>query len=234
MADLDTMILEPQIKFREKLVRCGNNSSLYKSGFYPHIQLILHDNSDIISINGECNSLDLDPNQLRTWYIEVDGNLDELLKRIDQNHGELAPGFTEQAIDSSDQVEPVFRDLKWDPNRKLTIYTWGKKYRDRRPPESKCNFNAEVINGQKSGFKEKGISLKSVNGLNYDVQQSVKVGRGYINFMRDMIIKIESDNLLTISINCTAGRHRSVSCAEILKREFYSNAIIYHLEINGK
>lgn len=223
MADLDT----PQVKFREKLVHCGNNSSLYKSGFYPHIRLIITDDN---IITAECNDIDIDTELLSQWFIEVDGNLDDLMKRIDDKYGELAPGFensNEKEEMDNNRVEPIFRDLKYNPNRELTIYTWGKKHREYRPSQSQCNFNAGTISSQ-----IKGMNLKNVTGLNYDIQQSIKIGSGYIELMRSMINKIENEDLHSISINCTAGRHRSVACAEILKREFYPNTTIHHLELN--
>ncbi|CAH6420313.1 Hypothetical protein HVR_LOCUS1160 [uncultured virus] len=76
------------------------------------------------------------------------------------------------------------------------------------------------------------MNLKNVNGLSRDIQKSVKAGKGYIQFMEYMIKKIEQDDLHIISLNCVAGKHRSVSCAEILKNEFYPNAIVHHLEIS--
>ena len=218
-------MLEPSVKYRGQLVKSGAISYLYRSGLYPtiSIQLHYHDEDDPI-ITAECNLVDLSDEQVRPLFRKADGDLDTLLKLLDKSYGEMAPGFDEEEIE---YVEPAFRNLKWNSDRTLTIYTWGKKYHEHKPEKSKCNFNAEVIRGQRQG-----MNLKKVTGLNAEVQLSIKVAAGYIKFMEDIITKIEAEDLYTISINCTAGRHRSVSCAEILKREFYPKSTVIHMDLN--
>lgn len=210
-----------KLKHREKLVRCGDKSSLYKSEFYPYIRLVISDTNEVTA---DCNDIDVDPQLMQKWMQEVDNDLDELLKRIDQEYGERAPGFNDGPVQL--YVEPVFQDLKWNPERELTIITWGKRRREQKPKGSQANFNAEVIINNRGELK-----LKKMTGLNQQVQQLVKTGSNYIQFMRSIITKIETDNLSVISINCLAGKHRSVSCAEILKAEFYPQATVQHLEL---
>lgn len=233
---MDTPILSSEIEFPldsikyvEKLVKSSDSSYLYLSPLYPDINVQLY-YSDVdmksLIITAECNLVYFDQSQIIPLFLKVNGDLDELLKLIDQEYGQTAPGFDDKDSDR-EYVEPVFRHINWTPDRRLTIYTWGKKYRKYKPDQSRHNFNAGIINGHR-----KGMNLKKITGLNPDVQKAVKSGKGYIKFMEEMITKIETENLHVISINCTAGRHRSVSCAEILKREFYPNTVIHHLELH--
>ena len=46
-----------------------------------------------------------------------------------------------------------------------------------------------------------------------------------------MITKIEKDDLKIVAIYCSAGRHRSVTCCEILKKRIYPKSNIYHIEL---
>jgi len=219
-------IIEPSLKFSGKLVKMSPGFSLYKSHFYPDIILTINEADNINILYAECNFMDIDSEILRKWFLELDGNLDNLLQKIDDEYGEQAPGFNENN-NNNDDNEPVLSHINWNPERQLTIYTWGKRHHKNKPSQSQCNFNAAVINGHRDG-----MNLRKLTGLNIDVQKSVKSGIGYIKFMEFMINKIESGDLHTISLNCSAGRHRCVSCAEILKSEFYPNSIIHHLDIS--
>ena len=71
-----------------------------------------------------------------------------------------------------------------------------------------------------------------MNGLYEDVQKSVQTSSNFDQFMSFVIEKVEKDNLDCISIYCTAGRHRSVTCAELLKKHVYKNGMIIHIELN--
>lgn len=109
-------------------------------------------------------------------------------------------------------------------NRKLIIYTWGKKKRD-SGPNTEFNFDATVISGHKSP------EIKELTGLDPFVQERVRGGRGYTELVEEIVRMIELCNFTLISINCKAGKHRSVSCAEILKSDYYPKAKIVHLEL---
>lgn len=111
-------------------------------------------------------------------------------------------------------------------DRQLTIYSWGKKHRRKVPHKIDANFNAAILSG-----KRKGINLKKLNGLSQEVQQAVETSKNFETFFRQMVEKIERDDINAVGINCTAGRHRSVTCAEILKRELYPHSKIVHLEL---
>jgi len=49
--------------------------------------------------------------------------------------------------------------------------------------------------------------------------------------MKNIVKTVERDNCKLIGIYCRAGHHRSVACAELLKRFVYINSNIHHLTI---
>ena len=73
---------------------------------------------------------------------------------------------------------------------------FGKKYRQAPPKDSLVTFNAAIL-----------------NGLSRAVQKSVERSKKFDTFMDQIISKIEKDDINTLSICCTSGRHRSVTCA---------------------
>jgi hypothetical protein len=215
-----------RLAFTGKLVKNGSNSFLYKSKYYPDIKLFVYINQDTITLTCECDGDDIASDELEGMLSDANGDLDIMSDQIDKEYGNHAPGFDDEII-AEVCNETTFSHLKWNPDRQLVIYTWGKRHHKNKPVQSQCNFNAAVINGSREG-----LNLKKMTGLNKEVQKSVKAGTGYIKFMEFMINKIESNDLQIISLCCTAGRHRCVSCAEILKSDFYPNAVIYHLDIS--
>jgi len=115
-----------------------------------------------------------------------------------------------------------------DSDRELNIYSYGKKHRKRLPPQMKCqaNFNACILSGRRAG-----LNLKKLNGLSLDVQKSVETSKNFDTFLSMIVKKIEKDNLTSIAIYCSAGRHRSVTCCEILKKKLYPKSKVYHVEL---
>ncbi len=116
--------------------------------------------------------------------------------------------------------------IKVNIDRKIDIYTWGRKKRD-CPKGFDKNFNAAIING-----KKRGANIRRYDGRTEEVQYTVVRGKFFFEFFQSIIKSIEKDNLSIIGINCSAGRHRCVSCAELLKKYYYPNAILHHLELN--
>lgn len=219
------------INYKHELKKCGGGFLFYKNPEHPEIFLTINSNDNTVS--GECNDLELNFDWLNHKYLEMrDPDLDQLIQLIDKEYGTSAPGFSndsdlDENCDTTDDKSQDFKEnLYWNNKRTLTIYTWGKKRRKSKPLGSECNFNAGVISG-----KKKGLDLKKLNGLSPDVQRSVASASGYCDFMKNMVKKIENNNLSTISINCTAGRHRSVACAELLKKLVYPQSSIYHCEL---
>ena len=156
-----------------------------------------------------------------------------LFKEFDFNDCENdVYGFEDDSSDSSEDSRTnrkyLYDSLReiTDPDRILIIYTWGKKHRKKVQFKIDSNFNASMLSG-----KRKGLNLKKMNGLSVEVQRAVETSRNYDTFMTQMVGKIERIDAHAIAINCTAGRHRSVTCAQILKREFYPNSKIHHIEL---
>ena len=106
--------------------------------------------------------------------------------------------------------------------RKIVIYTWGK--RKHAPEESEHNFNSTIIEERHSI-----LSFLQDTGHNVETQRILKRAMKYVYFIRSIINKIEKDDLRCISINSTMGLHRCLGCAEILKRDFYRNALIHDM-----
>lgn len=116
---------------------------------------------------------------------------------------------------------------KANSDRKLNIYSYGKKHRIKPPSDCQCTFNACILNSNRAG-----LDLKKFTGLDIEIQKRIESCSYFDKFMEMIITKIEKDNLNTIAIYCSAGRHRSVSCCEILKNKIYPKSTIYHMELN--
>lgn len=111
-------------------------------------------------------------------------------------------------------------------DRNLIIYTWGSKKRSKCPVSVDRNYDATIITDYKNNS-----NIKYLSGLLPQIQSLVKSSNHYKPFVDFIVNDVEQNNFKRISINCKAGMHRSVACAEILKREFYPDAIIHHLEL---
>lgn len=118
-------------------------------------------------------------------------------------------------------------NIKHNKIKKLNIYVWGRCLRDKVPDNFKIqhNFNACVLHGKKQGVDWRN------DGRNEDIRLAVMRGSGFYDFMSVMVELIESRNLERIGINCAKGRHRSVTCAIILKTYFYPSSDIRFLEL---
>ena len=142
-------------------------------------------------------------------------DLDELDEKVDVSDKEL---YT---------IKTAVPDIKCDRTRVLLIYVWGKKKRDTVPAQYKIehNYNASVLYD-----KKKGVDWRK-NGKNEEIRIAVMKGRGFYDFMHVIVNHIEKNNFHCIGINCSKGRHRSVTCAIILKKCFFPNAQLKFLEI---
>lgn len=119
-------------------------------------------------------------------------------------------------------------EVEHDSTRTLFIVVWGRGIRKAIPSEYKIekNFNAGVLYGKKSG-----VDYRQSAKDNEDVFKAVMSGKAFPTFMEYTIKTIEKNNLHRIGINCTKGRHRSVSCAIALQKYYYPNTEIKYLEI---
>ena len=139
---------------------------------------------------------------------------------------ELVEHFINLDISNSDLIKNLKQKI--DPNRKLKIFTYGIKRLSNYDKPKNTSFDAQIIRS----YFAPDISTKKSTGLDEGVQNGVFASDQFEGFLTSIIDKIESDNLVSISIYCTFGRHRSVSTAEILKKYLYPKSIVKHLTIN--
>jgi hypothetical protein len=129
-------------------------------------------------------------------------------------------GFVDCGLD----FLPTPQNLGVDGTRHLVIYTWGKAFRKTMPADSQHNFNAGILNGR-------GGDLRTLNGTSDQIQRNVASCSLFPRWLGMACNKVETSMLHTISINCTKGRHRSVAAAEIMKKFYYPNAEVRHIDI---
>lgn len=116
-----------------------------------------------------------------------------------------------------------------DPERAVRIETYGNKFRQfKHYAGVERRFNALVICSQ----KPKHLDLRHVRGTHPDIQKSVQAGKRFEEVMTNVVVTTERDDLHCVGIFCRAGHHRSVACAELLKRHVYPRAVIKHLTLN--
>jgi len=111
-----------------------------------------------------------------------------------------------------------------DNTRELTILTWGKASRKYKPNGTEKNWSIEMISIN-------DLYLKKITGKNPIIQNRLLIEPNFIKLLKGIVKEIEEKNYQTISICCTHGRHRSVATAEILKKLYYPNATINHLDL---
>lgn len=203
---------------------------LYKDGkweikhdrYFPEVELINEKARELV--NAE-NSLK-DPQKTVVLNTAI---LTDLIQWID----DCAKDDDEQFDEKEDEVVMTYDEkinipeVKCDKTRKLNIYVWGLRRRKRVPPQYKIehNFNACVLHG-----KKKGVDWRK-DGRDEAIRHAVMKGRMFTYFMETMVKYIEEKDLHCIGINCSKGRHRSVTCAIILMTYFYPNSEITFLEL---
>jgi len=225
-------------KYKGRIIDCGTN------------YLIIINQSNSFSLTKEINVItffsdDINvKDHLKEMYEETfNGDYLKFVKWVlnEYTFGDDIEGFGNPESDSDEydnaessdendtNKEYLYEELvqKANTDRNIKIYSYGKKHRRKPPPDCRCKFNACILSG-----KRKGLNLKKMNGLDLDVQKSVETSNNFDTFMRMIITKIENDNLNCIAIYCSAGRHRSVTCCEILKKRIYPKSTIYHMELH--
>lgn len=114
-------------------------------------------------------------------------------------------------------------------NRSLLIKTYGNKFKQYRYYTGvQKKFNSLIIYSS----KPEGIDLRYARGTDPEVQASVEAGLGFWTVIEEIVTAVENGNLSCIGIYCRAGHHRSVACAELLKKNIYLKANIEHLTIS--
>ena len=100
--------------------------------------------------------------------------------------------------------------------RDLTIYTWSKL--KNIPVE--CNIVFDL-----SKFK---IPETKSTGLDLEIQKIIQNHISYKNILKSILKNIELNEYNKIGIICDDGKIISVGFAELLKKEYYKNIVIYH------
>ena len=100
--------------------------------------------------------------------------------------------------------------------RDLIIYTWSKL--KNIPVE--CNIVFDL-----SKFK---IPETKSTGLDLEIQKVIQNHISYKNILKSILKNIELNEYNKIGIICDDGKIISVGFAELLKKEYYTNIIIYH------
>ena len=134
-------------------------------------------------------------------------------------------GFEQETkIDNFDYNKIVLdsiKDVIYDKNRKLTIYSWGIMKHD----EPKCEISFDLTQfTTKTNIKD----IKLVDGRDEEIQNSIIQHPLFSELIKKIIEEIETNNSREISFFCNHGKHRSVGWTEILKKYYYPNSIIKH------
>jgi RNase adaptor protein for sRNA GlmZ degradation len=113
------------------------------------------------------------------------------------------------------------KDVVYDKNRNLTIYSWGIM----RHVEPKCEISFDLTKfTTKTNIKD----IKLVDGRDVEIQNSIIQHPLFTELLHKIIEEIETNNSREISFFCNHGKHRSVGWTEILKKYYYPNSIIKH------
>ncbi len=124
----------------------------------------------------------------------------------------------DQTILTNSFNEPFIKisGKKINTDRDLTIYTWSKL--KNIPVE--CNIVFDLS-------KFKIPEIKST-GLDLEIQKVIQNHISYKNILKIILKNIELNEYNKIGIICDDGKIISVGFAELLKKEYYTNIIIYH------
>ena len=133
-------------------------------------------------------------------------------------------GFEEETnivkFDYNKIVLESIKDIMYDKNRKLIIYSWGILRHD----EPKCEISFDLTKfTTKTDIKD----IKLFDGRDVEIQNSIIQHPLFTELLHKIIEEIETNNSTKISFFCNHGKHRSVGWAEILKK-YYPNSIIKH------
>lgn len=128
---------------------------------------------------------------------------------------------------SEEKVAEIVPDPEPDASRPLLIYTRGQKMRPE--VEHLPDFDASKIS-----YNPKRVKLFSKTGMDPFVSELVLASSQSKRLIRNIIRKVETENLNTIVIHCMHGRHRSVAIANHLVRILYPRGRAIHLELNRR
>lgn len=143
-------------------------------------------------------------------------------------------GFVDVYSENEDEVnlDDFFEYMKSKatPNRILTIYTFGNKYKqfNNWRKQTDISFSVLHINSK----RPKNVSLRHARGTDEIIQKTVMSGTEFENTFSNIVRITEEKDFHTIGVYCRAGHHRAVATGELLKKHVYTKASIIHLTIN--
>jgi RapZ C-terminal domain len=156
----------------------------------------------------------------------------------DCNNCDTVPGGAIQALPDYNSNKDVFWKImknkyNINENRKIRIVTYGTRFI--KIPVEKCEkiYNAVVLRAKNINPKTSYNILVKLRGTNPKIQHEVRSAELFEQFINTIVSDIEKNNYSCIGIICTAGHHRSVACAEMLKK-LYKNIKCEHMTINKK
>lgn len=123
-----------------------------------------------------------------------------------------------QTISENSFYEPFIKisDKKIDVDRELTIYTWSKL--KNIPVECDIIFDLSKFI----------IPKNDSTGLDIEIQKNIQNNSAYNDIIKSILKYIELNEYQKIGIICDYGKIVSVGFAELLKKDYYKNSIIYH------
>ena len=113
------------------------------------------------------------------------------------------------------------KDISYDKNRNLTIYSWEIL----RHAEPICEILFDLT---KFTTKTYIKDIKLFDGRDDEIQNSIIHHLLFTELLKKIIREIETNNSTKISFFCNHVKHRSVGWTEILKKYYYPNSIIKH------
>ena len=154
----------------------------------------------------------------------------KLIYELYENDGIYAyDGFEQETkIDNDFDYRKILldsvKDIIYDKNRKLTIYSWGCM----RHAEPKCEISFDLTKFTVLKHKTEIKDVKLFDGRDTEIQHSIIQHPLFAELIQKIIEEIETNNSTEISFFCNHGKHRSVGWVEILKKYYYPNSIITH------
>eukprot|EP00927_Polykrikos_kofoidii_P060930 TRINITY_DN55827_c0_g1_i1.p1 TRINITY_DN55827_c0_g1~~TRINITY_DN55827_c0_g1_i1.p1 ORF type:complete len:587 (-),score=77.91 TRINITY_DN55827_c0_g1_i1:170-1930(-) len=109
--------------------------------------------------------------------------------------------------------------------RQITITTWGNS-RMSKPPEAQAHI---TCNYKKFHYLTRNNKhIKKLNGLHDEVQGRVCRNGFLESWLREVVSRIEREDLSSLCLHCHKGTHLSVAIAEILHKAYYPFATVTH------